>query len=285
VIGQRLGLGRVFPPADQWLKAVYEGTLASTKLGITWEEFKKKQFVLYDCPTWDEWVDIKKEHGLGPHEGGLHWFWSAGGGLETPSGKIEFVSSRIAALDPDNTERPPLARWMPHAELQGSPRSRAYPLSVVANHPRFRFHVQGDDVDWIREIGKVRGPDGYLYEPCWIHPSDAGPRDISNGDVIMVHNERGAVLVGAVVTERIIPGALGIEHGAKIDPVMLEGQLVDRGGSINLIAPSPGDKHGSGEEIKIPEMNVSAFLAQATRIDASQLVNLTAGAAMVSSRR
>ena len=285
VIGQRLGLGRVFPPADQWLKAVYEGTLASTKLGITWEEFKKKQFVLYDCPTWDEWVDIKKEHGLGPHEGGLHWFWSAGGGLETPSGKIEFVSSRIAALDPDNAERPPLARWMPHAELQGSPRSRAYPLSVVANHPRFRFHVQGDDVDWIREIGKVRGPDGYLYEPCWIHPSDAGPRDISNGDVIMVHNERGAVLVGAVVTERIIPGALGIEHGAKIDPVMLEGQLVDRGGSINLIAPSPGDKHGSGEEIKIPEMNVSAFLAQATRIDASELVNLTAGADMVSSRR
>ncbi|MBI4272121.1 MAG: molybdopterin-dependent oxidoreductase [Candidatus Rokubacteria bacterium] len=284
-IGERLGLGRVFPPADQWLKAVYEGTLASTKLGITWEEFKKKRFVLYDCPTWDEWVDIKKEHGLGPHEGGLHWFWSAAGGLETPSGKIEFVSSRIAALDPDNTERPPLARWMPHAELQGSPRSHAYPLSVVANHPRFRFHVQGDDVDWIREIGKVRGPDGYLYEPCWIHPRDAGPRDISNGDVVMVHNERGAVLVGAVVTERIIPGALGIEHGAKIDPVMLEGQLVDRGGSINLIAPSPGEKCGIGEEIKVPEMNVSAFLAQATKVAAAEIAKITAVAGMVPAQR
>lgn len=273
MIGERFGLDDAFPPADHWLKAVYEGTLAATEHAITWEAFKKKQqFIVYDCPTWDEWVEIKKEHGFGPHEGGLHGFWSAGAGLETPSGKIEFVSSRIANLDPDNAERPPLARWMPHAELQGSARSQAYPLSVVSNHPRFRFHVQGDDIDWIREISKVRGPDGYLYEPCWIHPRDARPRDISNGDVIMVRNERGAVLVGAVVTERIVPGALSIDHGAKIDPVMLEGTLVDRGGSINLIAPSPPGKYGSGEAIKVPEMNVSAFLVQATKIDVSKIV-------------
>lgn len=272
-IGERLGLDTVFPPADDWLRTVYEATLASTKLGITWEAFKKdKKFVVYDCPTWDEWVDIKKEHGLGPHEGGLHGFWAAGGGLETPSGKIEFVSSRIATLDPGNPERPPLAKWVPHAEAQNSPRSHAYPLAVVANHPRFRFHVQGDDVDWIREIGKVRGPDGYLYEPCWIHPRDAAARDISSGDVIMVHNERGAVLVGAVVTERIVPGALGIEHGARIDPVLLAGRLVDRGGSINLIAPAPREKYAVGEEIGIPEMNVSGFLAQAARIDVADIV-------------
>ena len=107
----------------------------------------------------------------------------------------------------------------------------------MSNHPRFRFHVQGDDIDWITEIAKVRGPDGYMYEPCWIHPSDAAPRGIVDGDVIMVHNERGAVLCGAVVTERIIPGALSIDHGAKIDLVTLKNKLIDRGGCINLIAP------------------------------------------------
>ncbi len=272
MIGQRVGLEDAFPPADEWLKAVYEKTLAATKLGITWDEFKRRQFVIYDCPTWDEWVAIKKEHGFGPHEGGLHWFWSSGGGLETPSGKIEFVSSRIATQDPDNAERPPLARWTPHGEQQGSSRSHAYPLLVVANHPRLRFHVQGDDIAWIRELGKVPGPDGYLYEPCWIHPRDAESRGIRNGDVVMVHNERGAVLVGAVVTERIIPGALGIEHGARIDPALLQDKLVDRGGSINLIAPSPTEKYDIGAEIKIPEMNVSGFLVQATRVDVSKIV-------------
>ncbi len=276
MIGQRLGLEEVFPPVDQWLKAAYEGTLASTKLGITWEAFKEKKFVVYDCPTWDEWVAIKKKHGYDQHDGGgLHSFWSKGGGLETPSGKIEFVSSRIAALDPENAERPPLAKWVTHSELPGSPKAQRYPLSVVSNHPRFRFHVQGDDIDWIREIAKVRGPDGYMYEPCWIHPSDAEVRDISDGDVIMVHNERGAVLVGAVVTERIIPGALSIDHGAKIDVVVLKDKLIDRGGCINLIAPSPLEKYGVGEEIKIPEMNVSGFLAQAAKIDVAEIVAST----------
>ena len=277
MIGQRLGLDEVFPPVDQWLKTAYEGTLSSTKLGITWDDFKnKKKFVVFDCPTWDEWVDIKKEHGFGPHNGGLHWFWSDASGLETPSGKIEFVSSRIAALDAENTERPPLAKWVFHSELQGSPKSKNYPLSVVANHPKYRFHVQGDDIDWIKELAKVRGPDGYMYEPCWIHPSDADARGIADGDVIMVHNERGGILCGAMVTERIIPSALSIEHGAKIDLVMLKDKLVDRGGSINMIAPSPLEKYGAGEEIKIPEMNVCGFLVDAVKIDVSQIVTTTA---------
>ncbi|MBI4292002.1 MAG: molybdopterin-dependent oxidoreductase [Betaproteobacteria bacterium] len=272
MIGQRLGLDEVFPPADQWLKEAYEGTLASKKLGITWDAFKEKKSIVYDCPTWDEWVGIKKEHGYGPHVGGLNWFWKKGDGLETPSGKIEFVSSRIAALDPDNEERPPLAKWVSHAELLGSPKSRQYPLLIMSNHARFRFHVQGEDLEWIREISKIRGPDGYMYEPCWIHPSDASARGISNGDVIMVHNDRGAVLTGAVVTERIIPGALSIDHGAKIDLVVLGGKPVDRGGCINLIVPSPAEKYGAGGELKIPEMNVSGFLAEAAKVDVSQIV-------------
>jgi anaerobic selenocysteine-containing dehydrogenase len=91
----------------------------------------------------------------------------------------------------------------------------------------------------------------------------------------MVHNERGAVLVGAVVTERIIPGALSIDHGAKIDLATLNGKPIDRGGCINLISPSPMEKYGVGREIKIPEMNVSGFLAQAVRIDPAEIVAQT----------
>ena len=275
LIGNRLGLEQAFPPADDWLRAAYEGTLASTKLGISWEAFKRKKSIVYDCPTWDEWVGIKKEYGLGPNEGGLHGYWAEGGGLETPSGKIEFVSSRIAALDPDNTERPPLAKWIVHSEQLGSPKAKKYPLAVMTNHSRFRFHVQGEDIGWMREITKVRGPDGYMYEPCWIHPIDADARDIADGDIVMIHNERGAVLAGAMVTERIIPGALSIDHGAKMDLAELKGELIDRGGCINLIVPSPQEKYGAGKEIKIPEMNVSGFLAEVAKIDVSDIVPST----------
>ncbi len=269
LIGQRLGLQECFPPVDDWLKAAYEGTLAFTKHGLTWQEFKQRKKFIYDCPTWDEWVAIKKEHGVGPNQGGLSWFHAAGEGLDTPSGKIEFVSSRIAERDPDNAERPPLARWAVHPD---QPSAKKYPLTVMSNHPRFRFHVQGDDVDWIREIAKVTGPDGYMYEPCWIHSTDAEVRGIGPGDIVMVHNARGAVLVGAVVTQRIIPGALSIDHGARIDLATLDNRPVDRGGCINLISSSLSEKYGAGEEVKIPEMNVSGFRVEAERVNVSDIV-------------
>ena len=33
---------------------------------------------------------------------------------------------------------------------------------------------------------KVKGPDGYMYEPLWIHPSTAAERGIKNGDIVKV---------------------------------------------------------------------------------------------------
>ncbi|MGC8543693.1 MAG: molybdopterin dinucleotide binding domain-containing protein, partial [Vulcanisaeta sp.] len=191
-----------FPPVEELMKKAYESTLAFKKFGISWDEFKKRKYIIYDCPTWEEWVEIKRQYGYEEHEGGLTWFWKRGEGLQTPSGKIEFVSQRILKYDPDNPERPPLAKWVIHMESPESPRSGKYPFIVISNHPRLRFHVQGDDIDWIRELWKVRGPDGYLYEPCWINPRDAERRGLRNGDIALVYNERGGVLCAVVITER-----------------------------------------------------------------------------------
>ncbi len=68
---------------------------------------------------------------------------------------------------------------------------------------------------------------------------------------------------------------MSIDHGAKIDLATLNNTLVDRGGCINLIAPSPREKYGADAEIAIPEMNVSGFLAQAAKIDVSNIVAST----------
>jgi anaerobic selenocysteine-containing dehydrogenase len=45
-----------------------------------------------------------------------------------------------------------------------------------------------------------------MYEPLWIHTSEAQKRGIRNGDIVKVFNERGIVLAGAYVTERLRPG-------------------------------------------------------------------------------
>ena len=107
----------------------------------------------------------------------------------------------------------------------------------MSNHPRHRVHAQMDDCDWFREINtcKVKGSDGYLYEPVWMNSVDADKRGIRNGDVVKIFNERGAVLSGAYVMERIMPGVIGVEHGARYDPIIV-GEL-DRGGAINTICP------------------------------------------------
>ena len=69
-----------------------------------------------------------------------------------------------------------------------------------------------------------------------MNPADAAARGIKHGDVVSIFNERGMVLAGAYVTERIIPGAVSMDHGAKYDPIV-PGEI-DRGGVINTIVPA-----------------------------------------------
>jgi trimethylamine-N-oxide reductase (cytochrome c) len=105
---------------------------------------------------------------------------------------------------------------------------------------------------------KVRGKDGYQYEPLWLHTSEAKKRGIEHRDIVKVYNERGVVLCGAYVTERLIPGTCYVDHGSRYDPI-LPGVL-DRGGAINLITPtSMTSKNATG-------MAVSGFLVEVEKV-------------------
>jgi len=96
---------------------------------------------------------------------------------------------------------------------------------------RWRVHAQCDDICWTREAPtcKIKGWDGYMYEPLWIHPSTVEKRGIKTGDIVKAFNERGAVLCGATVWERIMPGVVYVDHGARAD-MIIPGKL-NRGGS------------------------------------------------------
>jgi trimethylamine-N-oxide reductase (cytochrome c) len=158
----------------------------------------------------------------------------------------------LAKHFPTDIERPPIPKWIEksvtHDERLSSKRAAAYPLLIMSNHGRWRVHAQCDDISWTREAltGKVKGFDGYMYEPCWMNPKDAEKRGIKNGDIVKVFNERGAVLCGALVWERIMPGVISIDHGARAD-FIIPGKL-DRGGAINTIGPEAIiSKHCAGE--------------------------------------
>jgi trimethylamine-N-oxide reductase (cytochrome c) len=189
--------------------------------------------------------------------------------LATPSGKLEFYSQRLADNFPGDEERKPVPQYIAegttHKESKSCDRAKKYPLLLVSNHPRWRVHAEHDDISWLREIEtcKVKGQDGYLYEPVWIHPSDAEERGIKHGDIVSLFNERGIILGGAYVTERIIPGAVYQDHGARVDPIV-PGKI-DRGGSNNLISPTAiTSKNCAG-------MATSGFLVEVEKTDMEDL--------------
>lgn len=184
--------------------------------------------------------------------------------LTTPTGKLEFTSTELLRLFPDDQSRPPYPKWIERSELHDESlfgdRAKTYPLLLMSNHGRWRMHANSDDVTWTREIRtmKVRAKDGYQYEPMWISPETAASRGIEDGDIVKIYNERGTVLAGAYVTERLVPGAVYIDHGSRFDPIDPKG--IDRGGCINLISPN------NNTAKNIPAMVVSGFLVDVQKV-------------------
>jgi len=227
---------------------------------VSWEKLNQEGY--YVIPTAPDWREAPA---------GLAKFCKdpAKSPLGTPSGKLEFYSERLARYFPDDRERPPSPQWIEkgpsHDERLSSERARKYPLLIMSNHGRWRVHAQCDDITWTREIPtcKVKGWDGYLYEPLWINPQDAVKRGIQEGDIVQVYNERGIVLCGARVWERIMPGVVYVDHGARVDAVVPE--TVDRGGAINLISPY------NITSMNAAGMATSGYLVEVARVSMEQM--------------
>jgi trimethylamine-N-oxide reductase (cytochrome c) len=243
---------------DSLMKSCFNGIVPPGT--ISWEEFKEKEYcVLPPAPDWEKdpagLIKFYKDPEKNP--------------LPTPSGKLEFYSERLAKHFPDDKERPPIPKWIEkgvtHDERLSSERSKKYPLLQMSNHGRWRVHSQADDISWTREAPtcKVKGPDGYMYEPLWLNPKTAAERGIKSGDIVKAYNERGAVLCGAYVTERIMAGVSYVDHGSRCDWI-IPGKL-DRGGAINLISPTGMTSKNAGGQA------TSGYLVEVEKVSMGQM--------------
>ena len=263
-VAKKMGLyeeytsGMTVPEKIKW---AYE--VCGLKDNLTWEEFQDKEY--YYIPTEDDWEK---------YPAGMRLFYEdpEANPLITPSGKLEFYSQRLADHFPDDEERPPYPKWIEkgpsHDERLSSERAEKYPFLLVSNHARWRTHAENDDITWQREIRtcKIRGYDGYQYEPVWIHPDDAAAKGIKDGDLVKLLNERGTVLGAALVWERIMPGVVYQDHGARADLISTEaGNSIDRGGANNLISPANGTSQNCWG------MATSGFLVDVQKVSMAEM--------------
>ncbi|WP_040162296.1 molybdopterin-dependent oxidoreductase [Mobilicoccus massiliensis] len=101
----------------------------------------------------------------------------------------------------------------PSVNRSSSPsRAAAFPILLVANQPASRLHSQLDD-GATSAASKVAG-----REPIRLNPADAAARGIGVGDVVLVCNDRGACLAGAVLSADVRPGVAQLSTGAWFDP-------------------------------------------------------------------
>ena len=117
----------------------------------------------------------------------------ANGGFATPSGKCEFLNPRLTALGIN-----PLSDYVANYELPGA--DIRFPLAMIS--PPARNFLNSTFVN----VKSLRNSEGRpLLE---MHPDDAGPRQIADGDAVRVHNARGEHVCHASINGRARKGVV-----------------------------------------------------------------------------
>ncbi|MBX2885516.1 MAG: molybdopterin-dependent oxidoreductase [Granulosicoccus sp.] len=147
--------------------------------------------------------------------------------LSTPSGKIELSSDVIKGFG--YSDCPHHATWLPPTEWLGAEKVERFPLHLISGQPETRLHSQYDQGAFSMSK-KVQG-----REPILIHPKDAAKREIQEGDVVRIFNDRGSSLAGAVVTDNVREHVVFLWTGAWYDPDFSTVDHQDNHGNPNVL--------------------------------------------------
>ncbi len=140
----------------------------------------------------------------------------AAGGFRTPSGKFEFGAEHLAYT-------PPVESRFGNADLR-----RKFPLELIS----------GKNDDSMNSTFGYRGEVDKQTSLLSIHPSDAAQRNITDGLLVRVWNERGECQFRAKVNGDVQPGVLRarslgwakIAHGRSSVNHLTSDRLTDMGG-------------------------------------------------------
>lgn len=180
-IAKRLGLGKYFEKTtEEWLTLLLDNPNATELKGVTLDRLKKGAVRINVPEPYIGWADKK---------------------FLTDSARVEFYVEWLKEFG----EELPVFREPVEASSQ-SPLAKKYPLSFQQGHTRYYAHSQfGAYNPTLLELN----PEPLLS----MHPSDANPRGIKDGDYATMFNDRGKLKCKVLLTEGIIPGNVHIPEG------------------------------------------------------------------------
>jgi len=266
-ITRRMNIEPVFSEgknSDEWIRQIYSqtsfsdgaaGDLASNQL---FKDSRPKQGL--DLPDWDEFCERGIHQVPMPEEPKvmLADFIAdpEANPLSTPSGKIEIYSETVAGFDYADCQGHPV--WQTPDEWLGT--AETDDLHLLSNQPSKKLHSQLDQ----GAISRTSKRDG--REPVMLHPDDAEARGIADGDLIRLHNERGACLGVAVVSDGIRPGVIQMSTGAWWDP---DEDGLCRHGNPNTLTKDQGtSKLGQGPTAHSCLVKIDVFDGEAPAVTA-----------------
>jgi molybdopterin-containing oxidoreductase family molybdopterin binding subunit len=193
--------------------------LLSKELGIGEAfDFEEKQYIelLLDTDLAREdgmtLANLEKDKALALYK--ETYIHGKGGVFPTPTKRAEFYHEAPAKnLDFGQDfniadERLPI--FIPPSEAwYKNPRYETYPFNIISEHTRWRVHSSWSHVPLLREIDT---------EPIVkINPMDASVKDIHDGDSVRVFNDRGEVVIKAIISSAMRPGSINIPKGWHYD--------------------------------------------------------------------
>ncbi len=222
-LAKRMGLEAAYTEGlDEmgWIKRLYgESQKMGERIGVKlpgFAEFWKKGYFLFDVAEKDRNFVAFEAFRKDPKANSL----------ATESGLIQLYSPKIASYGYKDCLGHP-AYFVPTEGV--NTKTKAHPLALMACKSRYRMHSQLDGTV-SHQFANIND-----REPCWINPADAKARGLKSGDVALVKNDRGALLAGVYVTDRVQPGVVVVHHGAWFAPLDTDGLRVDVHGNSNTL--------------------------------------------------
>jgi anaerobic selenocysteine-containing dehydrogenase len=143
--------------------------------------------------------------------------------FDTPSGKVELVSERARSLG--------LPALPVHEEAPVS----AFPLALRQGRTLTAFHGFYDHGRALPTLAHA-DPEPYV----WMSITDAGARGVADGTGVRLHNERGAMLARARVTDKIPAGTVWMRDGWAGLNTLTSGDAVLGDDAVDVFAFSAG---------------------------------------------